>query len=89
MNVSGSEPLIICALNAARHTLHWLLAASNAHKEPLSLSILPLLFRFACTQRNNSSYATDLDALSFSPHTNSAEAEIHFVSPCSRLNTDV
>lgn len=41
MNVSGSEPLIISALNAARHTLHWLLAASDAHKDPPSLS-LPL-----------------------------------------------
>lgn len=76
MNVSGAEPLIISAVNAARHTPHWLLAASNAHKDPPSRSIPPL-FRFVCTQRNNSSYATDLDALSFSPHINSAETEMH------------
>lgn len=73
MNVSGSEPLIWTPLDT-RCTGFWLppIHTRGLRHSPSSLS-RSLLLRFSCTQRNTS-YATDLDALSFL-HTQTAETE--------------
>lgn len=87
MNVSGSEPLIISALNAARHTLHWLLAASNAHKDPPLLSIpslspspsLSLSHSDLHVHKGITAAMQQIWMLYLFLHTNSAEAEMHFL----------